>query len=491
MMIRAARAPARLAVPAVSLAVALGSLAVTAVSLAVTATAGAAQEEEAVIPGVSLGFVYEGERIPPIAIRPFTGGGPVSDIVSIIATDLDYSDRFLVRDSLPAGIGSEGVQYSLWDQYGIDWLLTGRMDSEAGMAVLEVELHDIVFTSLRASARFPIPSPGHEGFRLAVHRISDAVVEWVHADPGMAASRIVFTMRPFGNPRSKELYVVDSDGEGLRRLTWDDDLAVMPAWSPDGARVAYTSYKSGVPTIYELNLADGSERTLERNNPGTQQFSPSYHPDGDVIAFLTLGQGGTKGIFTYNIRDGCCLTYLIGGHHQNIQPVYSHDGSKLAFLSNRLGPQTPQIYMMPAEGGDPELLSPYRYGQGGYFADPDWSPTDDKVAFAGGIVDRRVYNQYHIYVRDLDRPDNRIVRLTHEGNNEDPSWAPDGRHLVFAGARSFGYGVFVVDAATGRTRLVVAGVRAEDTDWSPRLSWLDSGAETGETGSGSARRDTP
>jgi len=466
----------------------LALMTVPAVSLAVLAAGGAAQEEEAAIPGVSLGFVYEGERIPPIAIRPFTGGGPASDIASIIATDLDYSDRFYVRDSLPAGVDTEGIQYSLWDQYGVDWLLTGNIDSEDGIAFLEVELHDIVFSSIRSRARFPIPPPGHEGFRLAVHQVSDAVVEWVHGDPGMAASRIVFSMRPFGNPASKELYVVDSDGEGLRRVTWDDDLAVSPAWSPDGTHIAYTSFKSGLPRIYELDLADGSERTVEGGS-GEQQFSPSYHPDGDRIAFWSLEAGGAKGISTYNIREGCCLIRLIGGYHQNIQPSYSRDGSKLAFLSNRLGSQTPQIYVMPGEGGDAELLSPYRYGQGGYFADPDWSPTADMVAFAGGIVDQRVYNQYDIFVRDIEAPDNRIVRLTTEGNNEDPSWAPDGRHLVVAGVRSYGYGVFVVDTATGRTRLLVAGVRAEDTDWSPRLSWQGDGVETGGTGSGSEPGD--
>lgn len=466
----------------------LALMTVPAVSLAVLPAGSAAQEEEAAIPGVSLGFVYEGERIPPIAIRPFTGGGPASDIASIIATDLDYSDRFYVRDSLPAGVETEGIQYSLWDQYGVDWLLTGNIDSEDGIAFLEVELHDIVFSSIRSRARFPIPPPGHDGFRLAVHRVSDAVVEWVHGDPGMAASRVVFSMRPFGNPGSKELYVVDSDGEGLRRATWDDDLAVSPAWSPDGTHIAYTSFKSGLPRIYELNLADGSERTVEGSS-GEQQFSPSYHPDGDRIAFWSLEAGGAKGISTYNIREGCCLIRLIGGYHQNIQPSYSRDGSKLAFLSNRLGPQTPQIYIMPGEGGDAELLSPYRYGQGGYFADPDWSPTADMVAFAGGIVDQRVYNQYDIFVRDLEAADNRIVRLTTEGNNEDPSWAPDGRHLVVAGVRSYGYGVFVVDTATGRTRLLVAGVRAEDTDWSPGLSWQGDGVETGGAGSGAEPGD--
>jgi len=148
----------------------LALMTVPAVSLAVLAAGSAAQEEEAAIPGVSLGFVYEGERIPPIAIRPFTGGGPASDIASIIATDLDYSDRFYVRDSLPAGVDTEGIQYSLWDQYGVDWLLTGNIDSEDGIAFLEVELHDIVFSSIRSRARFPIPPPGHEGFRLAVHQ---------------------------------------------------------------------------------------------------------------------------------------------------------------------------------------------------------------------------------------------------------------------------------------------------------------------------------
>lgn len=468
----------------------LARITVLVTPLVVWVPGSAAQEERAAIPGVSLGFVYEGERIPPIALQPFTGGGAAAEIASIIATDLDYSDRFYVRDSLPAGVDTEGIQYSLWDQYGVDWLLTGNIDREDGVAFLDVELHDIVFSSIRSRARFPIPPPGHEAFRLAVHRISDAVVEWVHGEPGMAASRIVFSMRPFGNPDSKELYVVDSDGEGLRRATWDDDLAVAPAWSPDGMRIAYTSYKSGLPRIYELNLVDGSERTVEGGSAGAQQFSPSYHPDGDRIAFWTLEEGDTKGISTYNIRDGCCLTRLIGGYHQNIQPSYSRDGSKLAFLSNRLGPQTPQIYVMPGEGGDAELLSPYKYGQGGYFADPDWSPTADKVAFAGGIVDERVYNQYDIFVRDLDTADNRLVRLTIEGNNEDPSWAPDGRHLVFAGARNFGYGVFVVDTATGRTRLLVAGVRAEDTDWSPGLSWRGDGVENGGPGSGTRPKDS-
>ena len=436
--------------------------------LSTVATGLAAQEEETAIPGVPLGFVYESERVPPIAIRPVTGSEWASQVEGILARDLDYSDRFFVMESLPDGLEGEGVQYLLWDEFGADWLLTGNIEDSAGGAVLEVELHDIVFGSVQARGRFPLPAPGDPGFRMAVHRISDAVVEWATGDLGMAASRITFAMSPFGNPDSQELYIIDSDGEGLQRLTWADDLAISPAWAPGGDRIAYTSYKSGLPKIYELDLATGQERVVDANGAGTN-FFPAYHPDGDRIAFTVMGTE-TDGIYSYDLERDCCRSRLPGGHDRDFTPTYSHDGLHIGFLSNRFGITTPQIFMMPSSGGEANLVSPYRFGQGGYFADPDWSPVSSKIAFVGGIVDKRVYNQYNIFVADTETGDSRLVQLTREGNNEDPSWAPDGRHIAFNGERSVGHGVFIVDTATGRTRTLVASVRAKDTDWSPSLA---------------------
>ena len=112
-------------------------------------------------------------------------------------------------------------------------------------------------------------------------------------------------------------------------------------------------------------------------------FFPAYHPDGDRIAFTVMGSE-SDGIFTYDIERDCCKTRLAGGHYKDITPTYSPDGLHIAFLSNRLGMSTPQIYTMPSGGGEADLLSPYRFGQGGYFADPDWSPISSKVAFVGG-----------------------------------------------------------------------------------------------------------
>lgn len=438
----------------------------------------AAQEVEQVIPGVELGLVYETTYVPPIAVLPFRsvgGSGNQAEAVrGIVAQDLRFSDRFTVVDSLPA-LPGEGVDYGLWDGLGADWAVTGTLEGTGtGGTVLEIELHDIVFASLRERGRFSLPRVDHPDFRLAVHRASDAVVQWVTGEDGIAASRIAFAMRPWGDPAgtSKELYVVDSDGENLRRVTWDESIVVSPTWSPQGDRVAFTSYRSGIPIVYERELATGEDRPLETGQNG-QQITPAYHPDGSTITFALLN-GRRSDLHSYDVRRRCCLSGRLGeGFHKNLQPTYSHDGSRIAFTSNRLGTPTPQIYVMPEEGGPAVLISPYRYGERSYFTDPDWSPNSSKIAFAGRVDTGRTrvggIMRYQILVADLDAGANRLVQLTREGNNEDPSWAPNGRHIVFTGERRNGHGVFVVDTGTGRTRTLVAGVRAEDVDWSPAL----------------------
>ncbi|MDE2751938.1 MAG: hypothetical protein OXI83_05115, partial [Gemmatimonadota bacterium] len=137
-------------------------LALTALTgLPLVAAEPAAAQEEAAIPGVQLGLAYENLYIPPLAILPFTGpeanAALVSEIQGIVARDLDYSDRFLVLDSLPEGLADDGIQYSLWDQYGADWVLVGEVEAVAGRHFLSIELHDIVFTSVERG-RFALPA---------------------------------------------------------------------------------------------------------------------------------------------------------------------------------------------------------------------------------------------------------------------------------------------------------------------------------------------
>jgi len=425
------------------------------------------QEVRDTFPGVRLGLIYEAGFEPALAVKPFTsrfgGGGAEVQVEAILARDLRYSDRFALMDSLPASLLGEGVDYNLWDQLGATWLLTGQVEGLGEGLVLVLELHDVVYAELRERGRFPLPDPASPDFRMAVHRVSDQVVEWVFGEPGMAASRIAFSM--VGRDGAQELYLIDSDGETLRRITSYGTITMSPAWHPSGERLAYISFRDGEPSrVFEMDLATGREKRLTPGRDG-QQITPAYHPNGRDIVFGMFGQSRT-GIFRYDWERDCCLTHLQGGRWEDLSPTYSPDGRRIAFQSNRLGTNIPQVYVMDAEGGDADLISPYVYGTSGYYTSPDWSPTENRVAFHGRI---ERYGRYQILVAEVEARGARVLQLTADGNNEDPSWAPDGRHLVFAGERSYGFGLFVVDAATGRIRALATGISPRNPDWSPSL----------------------
>ena len=434
-------------------------------TMGVGASAAEAQDE---LPGVSLGLVYANSYLPALAVQPFTGafGGDMlaPQVEAIVGRDLRNSDRFEVIDSLPDALVGSQVDYALWDRLGAVWLVTGEVEGAGDGYLLIVELHDVVYGEVRDRGRFRLPSESDDDFRMAVHRTSDEIVRWATGDPGMAASRIAFTM--VGNDGNKEVYVIDSDGENLQQVTDYNSMTESPTWSPDGSRLALASWKTGVPRIYEVDRFGTELRALPPMRGAGDYVTPAYHPDGRTLAFTVNGSANQSGIFTYDLEADCCLAFLSGGPWYDISPTYSPDGRWLAFNTLRFGDNVPQVMRMPSEGGAAETLSPYEYGGGGFYAAPDWSPNGDLVAFHGRI-DRR--GRYHILVANLEDGGRVLRQLTSEGNNEAPSWAPDGRHLVFAGERSWGFGLMVVDVTTGRLRSLLGGRRVDLPDWSPAL----------------------
>ncbi|MCG6956881.1 MAG: hypothetical protein LJF04_12905 [Gemmatimonadetes bacterium] len=435
------------------------------IALAVASTPIRAQQRDS-IPGVALGLMYETVSQPALGIKPFTGrfggAGVAPQVEAIIGRDLHNSDRFEVMDSLPASMGGEGVDYELWDRLGAVWLVTGQVEGAGDGLVLLLELHDVVYSELKQQGRFPIPDPSDPGFRMAVHRASDQIVEWVTGEPGVAATRIAFGMRD--SQGNKDIYTVDSDGENLQRITDNHALSLSPAWSPDASHIAYSSDKGGTNwRIYELNLTTQKERMIPPPRPDAN-ITPAYLPDGHAIAFAVTS-GTRSGIYTYDLDNGG-LANLTGGRYYDISPTFSPDGKWMAFNTDRFGTTVPQIMVMPMSGGDPQTLSPYQYGKGGYYTSPDWSPRGNLVAFHGRIR----LGTYHILVADMKDAGHKLKQLTWEGNNEDPTWAPDGRHIAFVGERRWGFGLMVVDISTGRLRTVIAGRKVSAPAWSPSLN---------------------
>lgn len=412
----------------------------------------AAQED-----GVRLGLLYQPEYQPGLVILPLDAAGAepeASTVQTILRQDLDYSDRFELQSGAVGTQPGEPVNLALWKERGADLVLQGTLRPAGAGLSLRLVLHDAVYGQLKTDRTFTLPAANDPNFRMAVHSVADEVVRAATGDPGMAASRIAFVLQGRG---SKEIYLVDSDGENVQRLTNDGSIALSPAWSVDGTRLAYTSYRADRPLLYERDLSTGRDR-LVSDREGVN-ITPSYSPDGRTIAFATTVDGNTE-VATYDQANQCCLEQQTRGRRfDSLSPTFSPDGRQFAFVSNRLG--EPHVYVMGL-GGEARIISEYVYGRNGYNTSPDWSPLGPEIVYHS-----RVNGIHQIVHFDLTRGIRRY--LTNVGNNEDPSWAPDGRHVVFSSKDRDGGGLFVLDTVSGRVRTLLRGAGYGLPDWSPTL----------------------
>jgi len=266
-----------------------------------------------------------------------------------------------------------------------------------------------------------------------------------------ANSKIAFLREPDGNGRCcdySELWVMNPDGSGQRRVTRRPE-GIGPVWSPDARRIAFVRRHRGAPLprggrainrdIYVIN-ADGTGERRLTSGP-VQSIFPAWSPDGRKIAFTRatprriLGvRRWQRDIYVMN-ADGSGQRRLTSALHVAWSPVWSPDGSKIAFSSGRGG--SPDIYVINADGSRQRKLAP------GLF--PDWSPDGRKIAFTS-VSDTAADQERtsDIYVMNADGSDQRKLAA-----GLSPVWSPDGRKIAF-----LHHGVRVMNAdGTGQRRL--------------------------------------
>jgi len=397
---------------------------------------------------IRLGITYSGGARPGIVV---IAGAGLDSVRAIVERDLDFSDRFeIARIPATAVQGATPAQLiQAFKAAGVAW--AAELLPAAGGVTLRV--HDLqAGTTQPPSARI-LSTSGIGDARLAIHRLSDAVVQLATGGVGVAATRILFSM---GN----DIYRIDSDGANVTRVTRGQGFARSGAWSPDGSRIAFSEQRDNAGAIVIQTLATGSRVTVPTAGRGTNT-TPAFSPNGRDLAFAQVAEDGTN-IHSADIAQLCCAHRLTSGGKLavNMSPTYSPDGRRIAFVSSRAG--VPQVHVMSEDGTGQQFLIPLEYGLSGASFAPDWAPDGGRIIFARDLSGG---SQLHLFTVGTGR----TAAVTSTGRNEDPSWAPDSRHVAFVSNRSGRGQLWVLDLETGRSRQIVTPGAVRLPAWSPRL----------------------
>ena len=397
----------------------------------------------------------------PIALPDFLAGAAAEadlarNVTGVIAGNLKRSGLFAPIDPaayLEKIVNSDAVpRFPDWRTINAQALVTGRATRQNdGRLKAEFRLWDVVAGQQLAGQQY-FTTP--DNWRRIAHIISDAIYERLTGEKGYFDSRIVFVDETGPKDRRvKRLAIMDQDGAGVRYLTRGDDLVLTPRFNPSTQEITYMSYGQGDPRVFLLNIETG-QREIVGNFPG-MTFSPRFSPDGQRV-IMSLQQGGNSNLFVMDLRSRA-TTRLTDTPAIDTAPSYSPDGARICFESDRGGRQ--QIYVMAAQGGPAQRIS---FGEGSY-STPVWSPRGDYIAFT-----RQATGQFAIGIMKPDGSGERV--LTEGYHNEGPTFAPNGRVVMFFRDPGNGPSLFTVDVTGRNEQKVPTPSFASDPAWSPLLS---------------------
>ena len=353
----------------------------------------------------------------PIAIPAFSGAPRGAEIAEVISANLERSGLF--QPLQPSTFPEQNLDVNLqpafdgWKQINAQALINGNVTVEAdGRLRVDFRLWDVFSQQQLLGLQF---SSTPENWRRVAHKISDAVYERLTGEKGYFDTRVVFVAEsgPRG-ARIKRLAIMDQDGANPSYLTDGSYIVMTPRFSATSQEITYMALRPTGSSIYLFNIETGRQESLGKY-PG-MVFAPRFSPDGGRVAF-SVEQGGNSDVYVMdlNTRSSTRLTRDPG---IDTSPSFSPDGTKIAFNSDRGG--SPQIYVMNADGSGAQRIT---YGQGRYTT-PVWSPRGDFIAFT-----KQTGGSFHIGILRPDGSDERI--LTTSYLDEGPTWAPNGRVLMF------------------------------------------------------------
>ena len=339
--------------------------------------------------------------------------------------DLDFSGNIELasRSFYPSGtfVLPGDIKVDDWKAPGIaaQYVAYGNVGISGNRFTATGRLRDLGAQQESIASNFPGFNDEEESARLSAHNFADRILETLGFGRGIARTQIAFVSDRSG---AKEIYVMDYDGQNPRRLTAHGTIAIAPKWSPVDDRIAYTAWQPG-PRIL-ITSASGDRQSFNQAN-GVANTVPAWSPDGKSIVFSSRRDGDTE-IYVAD-ANGSNLRRLTNSPGIDTSPVFNPaTGRRIAFVSQRSG--TPQIYTMSSDGTDVQRIT----DEGGDAQNPAYSPDGSMIAFAWQKPET---SGFHIFIYLTTQQ--KFVQLTGgAGNNERPVWAPDGKHIAFQSNRS-------------------------------------------------------
>jgi TolB protein len=396
------------------------------------------------------------EAALPIAIVPFgsEGGKPPEDIAAVVAADLERSGRFtpLAKEELLSQPHRAAeIKFHDWRVLGAEGLVIGSV-TRSGTEQYEVrfQLFDVYKAEQLVGRRYQVPA---QGLRRLAHQISDLIYETLTGEKGAFSTRIAFVSVSEAADGVKEyaLQVADVDGYNPQTILRSKEPILSPAWSPDGNKLAYVSFERKRSEVFVQELRTGQRRSVASFR-GINS-APAWSPDGQKLA-LVLSKEGSPEVYIQEMATGK-LTRLTHNPGIDTEPAWAPDGRSIVFTSDRGG--RPQLYQVSIFGGQPQRLT----FEGSYNASASFAPDGRRLALVHGNQ-----GQFHIAILDLSTKT--LQTLTQTQMDESPSFAPNGRMILYATSGSQGSTLAAVSVDGNiHQRLVQRGDKVREPAWSP------------------------
>jgi len=379
----------------------------------------------------------------PIAVQEFSGsyGKEVSEI---IRHDLEFTGLFTLIDK-NAYIESPAQPFNQknWTPLGVETVVKGTV-REAEDLQITVMLYDVYESKELLRKEYKARK---ELVRPLSHTIANDIYAVLTGEKGIFRSRIAFVGSDKGE---KEICFMDWDGNRIMKTGLNGNILLSPRWSKDGAHLMYSAERNRQWEIYLLDFTNMKERKVY-SAQGTN-IAGDFFPGGSDIVFSSSREG-TPDLYSMNLKTSTPAR-LTSSFGIEVSPAVSPDGQHIVFVSDKGG--SPQLYVMRRDGSDMRRIT----FTGSYNTSPSWSPKGDRIVFSGRVGGNQIFT--------INPDGTDPAQLTGQGNNEEPSFSPDGRYITFMSDRDGAKSIYIMRAnGEAQQRITPRGMKAYGPRWSP------------------------